>query len=98
MLGALNEMLEAPKDMLCVCEPPTSTAATSPAPCLQGIADKMKGINQVASVAFTPQGDMHMQVRDSQHVMLSPALQHELSVKDLLLWPDHLPLQQHLAG
>ena len=43
-------------------EPPTCTAVASPAACLQGIADKMKGINQVASVAFTPQGDMHMQV------------------------------------
>ena len=74
------------------------TAATSPGACLQGIADKMKGINQVASVAFTPQGDMHMQVRDSQPVMFSPALQHELWVKDLLLRPDHLPLQPCLAG
>ena len=73
-------------------------AATSPAACLQGIADKMKGINQVASVAFTPQGDMHMQVRDPQHVIVSPALQHELSLKDLLLRPDHLPLQRYAAG
>ena len=69
----------APKDMLCVCESPTCTAAPSPAACLQGIADKMKGINQVASVAFTPQGDMHMQVRALQcHVKSTPALQHEL--------------------
>ena len=85
-------------DLLCVCELPTCTAATSLAACMQGIADKMKGINQVASVAFTPQGDMHMQVWDSQHVMLSPALQHELSIQDLLLRPDHLPLQRYLAG
>ncbi len=54
----------APKDVSCVWGPPTCAAATSPAAGLQGIADKMKGINQVASVAFTPQGDMHMQVRD----------------------------------